>query len=264
MNYETAPFTVAVKDSAREANPGARRLAAAEGDRLQFDSEAEAHRRARELSEDGETPVKVQQAAPQDPADVDAYLVAWPRRRRWTPDGTPTEGLTFDTTATQYGALGEALVCSPEVNPPVLTHFARIDADLSDREADDLRVELDTDPDPVVVGTDARWEPDCRAVARLGPDRPAFAEYWCEIKAGDGAFERSQRRAMTALARETTVLKVRVELDGLPDSYTAWVRTVDPGDDAGDETSSGGARGEGRTEGGNGRTYRIDASLDDF
>ena len=56
--------------------------------------------------------------------DVDGYLVGWPQRRRQVPDGSPTEGLTFDTEANQYGALGEALVCTPEVNPVLLPSCA--------------------------------------------------------------------------------------------------------------------------------------------
>lgn len=250
MSFDADPYRVAVKDSASDANEAVRRLARAEGEVVAFDSAADAHRRARELSEAGETPVKVQRPAPQDPADVDAYLVAWPERRRRTPDGTPTEGLTFDVAANQYGALGEALVCSPEVNPPVLTHFARVDSDLSEREAETVRVEVDADPEPVVVAGDARWEPDCRAVARLAPDSPVLAEYWCEVKAGDGSFERSQRAAMRAKAREATVLKIRVDLDELPDSYTAWVRRVTPdGSTAGESDEP---------------TYRVNATLDSF
>ncbi|NEU58341.1 hypothetical protein FXF75_16840, partial [Halorussus sp. MSC15.2] len=215
-----------------------------------FDSETDAHRRARELSDDGDSPVKVQRAAPQDPDDVDGYLVAWPERRTRTPEGSPTEGLTFDTEANQYGALGEALVCTPAVNPPLLTHFAQVDADLAESEfdAEDLRVELDTDPDPVSVRSDRRWEPDCRAVVRTGPGRPVLTEYWCEVKAGDGSFERSQREAMRAKAREATVLKIRVELDDLPDRYTAWVRKVSPEGGEADESER----------------YRVNASLDSF
>ncbi|PSP54898.1 hypothetical protein BRC82_07810 [Halobacteriales archaeon QS_1_67_19] len=236
-------FRVAVKDSARAENRAVRRLVATNGEVVSFDAEPAAHERARQLSADGETPVKVQRAAPQDPTDVDAYLVAWPRRRRWSPEGSPTEGLTFDAEANQYGALAEAVVCTPRVNPPLLTHYARIDADA---DAEDLRVELDADPEPVAAGpSDRRWEPDCRAVVRLGPDRPVLTEYWCEIKAGDGSFERSQREAMAAKAREATVLKIRVDLDELPDSYTAWVREVAP-----DESDAG--------------TDRVNSSLDDF
>lgn len=244
MNSE--PFIVAVKESATEASRPVRRLVRKEGDRLEFDSKAEANRRARELSADGET-VKIQQAAPQDPGDDDAYLVAWPERKRWDPDGSPTEGLTFDTEANQYGALGEAVIFSPAVNPPLLTHFAQVDTDLSEREGNDVRVELERNPDPVVVAASKRWEPDCRAVVRLGPDRPVLTEYWCEVKTGDGSFERSQREAMAEKAREATVLKIRVELDDLPDSYTAWVRKVEPSEGAGED-----------------ETYQINSTLEEF
>ena len=247
MTDLSTAFRVAVKESATEANEAVARFAAAD-EIVEFDSEMAARSRAGELSADGSTPVAVQHAAPQDAADVDAYLVAWPRRRKWDPDGSPTTGLTFGTTANQYGALGEALVCSPTVNPPLLTHFAELDTAESSDAA--LRVELDTNPDPVVVGTTGeRWEPDCRATVRLGPDRPVLTEYWCEVKAGDGSFERSQREAMRAKAREATVLKIRVDLDDLPDGYTAWIRKVEP-----DE-------GDGETES---RAYRVNATLDSF
>lgn len=246
MEDESGSFRVAVKNSATKANDLARDLAQTRGDIVHFDTITAAHKHARQLSDQGDTPVKIQQAAPQDTDDVDAYLVAWPERRRRTPDGTPAEGLTFDTAANQYGALGEAVILTPRVNPPLLTHFARVDVDLSERETAALRVELDTDPEPVAVTGSKRWEPDCRAIVRLGPDRPVLAEYWCEVKAGDGSFERSQRAAMTAKAREATVLKIRVDLDELPDSYTAWVRKVDS-----DESEES-------------EPYRIDSTLDDF
>ncbi|WP_135806079.1 hypothetical protein [Halorussus marinus] len=236
------PFRVAIKDSATDANEAAWQFGRAEGETAKFDSEADARRRARELSAAGETPLKIQRAAPQDPSDADAYLVAWPERRRRDPDGTPARGLTFDTAANQYGALGEAVVCSPAVNPPVLAHFARVDPALPD---EDLRVELDADPEPVVVGASRRWVPDCRATVRLGPDRPVLTEYWCEVKTGDGSFERSQREAMTAKAGEATVLKIRVDVTELPDSYTAWVRKVDP-------------------EEGDGTDVRVNATLDSY
>ena len=233
MRDFTDPFRVAVKETATEANEAARRFAEAEGAVVEFASRAAAVERAKRLSAEGETPVAVQQAAPQDRSGVDAYLVSRPQRRRHDPDGSVATGLTFDTTANQYGALGEALICSPTVNPPVLTYFAREDPDVPDAPADaDLRVELDTSPDPVVVGTDGkRWEPDCRAAVRLGPDRPLCKEYWCEVKTGDGSFERSQRAAMRAKAREATVLKIRVDVRDLPQSYTAWVRTLGAGGD---------------------------------
>jgi hypothetical protein len=61
------PFRVAIKDSATDASEAAWQFARSEGDRVAFDSEADARRRARELSAAGETPLKIQRAAPRTP-----------------------------------------------------------------------------------------------------------------------------------------------------------------------------------------------------
>ena len=228
-------FRVAVKPSAAEANEAARALVAEHGDTLRFDAREAAEARADRLSERGDVPVAIQRAAPQEPADVDAYLVASPERRTHDPVESDDGRLTFETTATQYGALGESLVCSHRVNPPVLTAYARADLadELSTGGDPGLRVDLDPDPGPVVYAsrdgeTRLAWVPDCVARARDGPGGPVLAEYACEVKTGDASFQRDQAAVMAYEARERDVLKIRVDVTALPDEYTVRVDAVAP------------------------------------
>lgn len=233
----SAGFAVAVKDSARRANDAVVDLASERGEVLAFDSGAAAGAAAERLSARGEGRVRIQRAAPQDPAGVDAYLVADPERRTRDPDGSVEAGLTFDVTGNQYGALGEALLAAHPVNPPALTHYARQDLGAGsgeeDRQGGDLRVELDADPDPVRFrdgsGTRLTWVPDCRAVARRGPAGRSLATYDCEVKTGDASLERAQRTVMAAQARVTTVLVLRVDVGALPESYSVRIDEVEPG-----------------------------------
>ncbi|MFB6136904.1 MAG: hypothetical protein ABEJ42_01000 [Halobacteriaceae archaeon] len=232
-------FTLLVKPSAVAASDAvADHLAAGvretDGDRrLHLDSRADAEALAERLTAAGgvgDAPVAVQAVAPSDAAAeaVDAYLVPRPERRTREPDGSLESGLTFDTTATQYGALGETLLTAYASDPPLLCHYARQDLGLG---ADDpLSVAVDDDPDPVVADRSAdrfRWEPDCAAVARAGEAGPRLATYLVEVKTGGGSLLRDQRAVMAAAARRVSVLKVGLDVDELPDSYTARVRAVD-------------------------------------
>jgi hypothetical protein len=253
---DEADFVVVAKKSAREANETVAALADERGATLSYPDRTTAEECAADLSERGETPVEVQAVAPQDSTDADAYLVAAPERRSRTPDGSVDGTMTFDTTATQYGALGETLLCCYESNPPVLAHYAREDLDhLSDAERDRLHLAVDQSPDPVEkrdanekqgASETMRWIPDCRAVARLGSDGPALRDYWCEVKTGDGSFERDQRAVMRWKAREATVLKIHFDVQALPDSYSVTVSAVEPADgplpDDATTTSSGPTR----------------------
>jgi hypothetical protein len=218
-------YRVAVKDSAAEHSGAVEEFRTERGRTVVFESRDDAEATAERLSTP-DAPVAVQAAAPQDEGDVDAYLVPDPDRRTRDPDGSVDSGLTFDVSATQYGRLGEALVCCQRWDPPVLAYYAR-----RDLAADDVRVELDRDPDAVVADDGARWVPDCRAVVRTDGGR-TLAEYWCEIKTGDASLERDQRAAMAWKAQRARVLTVRVDPSALPESYTARIRAVEPDGEA--------------------------------
>lgn len=246
-------FSVLVKPSAVRANEAVADLAADRGRELAYPDRTAAATAADRLSGGGDGRVRIQRVAPQDPEGVDAYLIADPERRTRDPEGSLESGLTYDVSGNQYGALGEALVLAHPVDPPGITRYVRRDLDLPEGKLADLRVTVEADPDPVafVDGSGERltWVPDCRATARLGPGGRVLGEYWCEIKTGDGSFERSQREVMGQMARTATVLAVRVDVGDLPDSYSVRIREESPRES-----------GDGRLVEGSGR----DATLDEF
>ena len=227
------PYVLSIKESAARRNAAVGEYAAEHDRRVRLDSRADAEALAERLSAAGEPPVRVQRAAPNDAADVSAYLVPAPDRRVREPAVTDDGTLVFDVGANLYGALGEALVAGSGDSPPLMTHYAVRDLDLN-REAIEVRV--DTNPEAVAVpsgdGDAARWQPDCVATVRRSGGDAVLAEYWCEVKAGDAAIERSQRAAMAGAAADATVLLVRMSLEDLPDRYAATVEVVD-GDGAG-------------------------------
>jgi len=196
---------------------------------LEYEDRAAAAAAAERYSAAGGVPVRLQAPAPNDPRDVDAYLVANPERRVRKPTGSLADGLSFETSAAQYGALGEALVTSHEQDPPVLLAYARRAIDAEGEPA----VQLDADPEPVTFRsreTDetVTWLPD--ATATVTVDGAVVRRLLCEVKAGDASTERDQRRAMRWAASEQTVLLLRLDLAGLPDAYDARIQEIEPVD----------------------------------
>ena len=84
MSGGTEPYVVEIKRSARRINGAASEWVARRHATRTFATKADARRWARVISGDGD--VRVQDAAPNDPDDVDGYLVADPLRGR---DGPP-------------------------------------------------------------------------------------------------------------------------------------------------------------------------------
>ena len=233
VDLDAASYVVRITESAIEANESAAEYASQYGTVVTFDSRSAAADLATLFSRSDGTTVVVQAAAPQDASSVDAYLVARPDRRTHEPSGSVDTGLTFDTSATQYGALGETLITCYGANPPLLTYYARRDLD---RDPDDpVHVDVDPDPAPVTVGAAAgtesqSWVPDCRAVARPDAGGRVLREYLCEIKTGGGSLERDQLAVMQAASRRTPVLKIQLDIADLPDSYTARIRRISAAD----------------------------------
>lgn len=79
-------YVVAIKPSARRHSAGAGEFVARRGSRRTFESKPLAREWARDLRSSGGGTVWIQDAAPNDPADVDGYLVA-AHGRRSGPDG---------------------------------------------------------------------------------------------------------------------------------------------------------------------------------
>lgn len=228
--HEDTRFRVAIKDSARELNEPTRRFIEVEGQTVGFSSKSAAQSTVERLSSEGDVPVKLQRAAPQDPNDIDAYLIPDPERRTHEPAGSLEEGWTFDVGAKQYGEIGEALILSYRSNPPALMPFIR--RDLGEGELDaELHVRIDSSPDPIIVkgtrpGEQKQWWPDCRAIAQDKTQGRTIATYFCEIKTGDASFERDQRSVMQEKASEAPVLAIRLDISELPNSYSVQINRI--------------------------------------
>jgi hypothetical protein len=228
-----AAFVLAVTDDALAVNDALADVA--DEDRtLGFESRDEAETYAAQLAV-GDGALRVQAAAPNDPRDCDAYLLAAHDPAVAEPAEADGDGrLTFDVGANAYGTLGEALLFDVPKRP-ALRYVVREDLGLDDERAAGISLDVERGetlavPDP--EGDDIhRWVPDCVLTVRDGRDGPgdeALARYYCEVKTGDGSFQRAQPAAMRALAAEERVLKVRVRVDDLPEQYTVYVDEVDP------------------------------------
>lgn len=220
----TFVYRVVLTDSATENEIAAARGGA--GALLEYEDREAAAAAARRYSDDGDVPVRLQAPAPQDPRDVDAYLVSNPERRVRRPEGTLDDGLAFETSAAQYGALGEALLTSHAQDPPVLLAYARRTMEADGEPA----VQLDADPDPVTYRSreteeTVSWVPDCAATVTV--DGAIGRRLLCEVKTGNGSTERDQRRVMRWAASERTVLLVRLDVADLPDGYTARIQEIE-------------------------------------
>ena len=222
-------YRVALTDSATDNDVAAAR--GGPGALLEYEDREAAAAAAERYSDEGDVPLRLQAPAPQDPRDVDAYLVANPERRVRRPTGTLDDGLDFETSASQYGALGESLLTSHEQDPPVLLAWARRTVDTEDGR--DPAVQLEADPDPVTfrsqdTGETATWRPDCAATVTVGG--AIERRLLCEIKTGNASTERDQRRVMqwAASERDRTVLLLRLDVEELPDGYSARIQEIDP------------------------------------
>ncbi len=209
-------FRVEVKPSAIDRNSAVAELVATAGERLAYDAEGDAHADATELTRRGEGSVRVQAVAPQDDTDADAYLVGAGCTRATVPAAAPDDGWQFGVDASQYGALGEALLTAGDGTTRPLALYVRHDLDVDPETS--LSMDVDESPPPVTRPGDAgRWQPDC-ALSVVMAGR-TVARYRCEIKTGGGSLERSQRELIEYVARETPVIYARVDVSGLPREY---------------------------------------------
>lgn len=228
---EETGFTVEVKAGALEVNEGFVEVVDSHGRQLEFGPRAHAETYARQLSVEGGD-LRLQAAAPNDPNDVDGYLLAAHDPSIKEPAEVEGATWTFDVGANLYGALGEAILLEAP-RPHALYYFVRQDLDLDDLESG---LNLDVRSGSVVsFGEDrgdsrTNWVPDCTVVARDEWDGPVLEQYYCEIKTGDASFERSQVAAMEQFARDERVLKIRMLVEELPDQYSLRIHEVEPPD----------------------------------
>lgn len=209
-------YTVAIKASAIERNAAVRFLVDRQGDVVSYASRAEAEEVARELSEQGDRPVRVQSAAPQDARPVDGYLVAASRVRTAPPSKPPEEGWTFAIDADQFGELGETVLVPRGRASSALKLYVRQDLGLDDSVS--VTVVADRDPEALTApGVAGEWVPDCELSVAL--DDRQVGRYLLEVKTGAGSLERNQREIMETVARATPVVLARVNVGGLPYEY---------------------------------------------
>lgn len=234
MDSSKNPLYVGIAQSAMQ-NPKVDDLYAANGRLVRYASARDAERDLSVFNHDAQHPVVLDQVSTKRETLVDAVL------RLQTPNERVTDGgvQSYATSANQKGAIGEALICAYTYDPPVLTQFVKEEiagrADIT-TPIEDLVVELDANPDPVHASVDTDdggqrtgvWVPDCAFTVHDGR-HDSIASYLCEIKAGSGRLERDQKAVMEACASDENVLLVNIDLDGLPERYTASVAAFHDG-----------------------------------
>ena len=219
-------YRIEVKPTAVRANPAVRQFVEDRDTVVECESRAAAETLATELS-DGGGRVRIQTAAPQDPSSVDGYLVRFPKRSRTEPKASSKPGSTFDVGANLYGALGRALIVGDYGVSPALSHYFFDEPGHHDREVHRLcRV---SDVSLGDRGVRVSWVPDCVIGVRRSGTGDVIAEYFCEIKTGAASFQRGQRSDMKTAAETVAVLKIRVDIGGLPDEFTVRIDRIGPG-----------------------------------
>ena len=226
---EGTGFRVEANSGALDVNTTLRSDVEDHGNPLRFISEHTAAAYADQLSATSGD-LRLQLAAPNDPRDIDAYLFADHTPAIKEPAEISGDTWTFDVGANLYGTLGEAILTATP-KPHALIHYINQDIGIEDSALNNsLRVDVDTGCALTVPtsddGTQYRWLPDCKLVARDGWNGPVLETYYCEIKTGDASFERSQMSAMRALADNERVLKIRVLIDDLPDRYSLRIHEL--------------------------------------
>jgi hypothetical protein len=218
----TSMFRVALKQSAREQNCRVGEIVSEEGPVKQFNSRSEAEEFADEMCSSGD-PVRLQSPAPQDPADVDAYLISDTQRNEWEPIESNGQSVTFPVGANTYGGLGFGLVYLEGKTSPALAHYFTEQAPPS-KQGRVVWVDAEPQlPDEIEVG----WSPDLRIEVSPG-DASSNDVYFAEVKSGNSSFERQQRDDMQRVSEDYGVLRIRVKLARLPKEYTVLIAEVSP------------------------------------
>lgn len=219
-------YIVSIKQNAIESNDTVAELVEEQGTVVEFQSREDAETHAQRFSRSGDR-VRIQKVAPQDPDDVDGYLIHSPKRYTSEPKASNLSGLTFDVGANQYGELGEALICGSYGLAPGVKYYFNNELENVDEEKHRLRG-INRPYLPDSIKSDVSWSPDCLVQVHSRTDWEVVDQYFCEVKTGDGSFERNQPNGMMTVANEYGVLKIRVIVDQLPDEYTIRITEVSP------------------------------------
>jgi len=227
MLGEDTGYAVDVKSGALDVNGRLREVVETRGHTLAFGSRSQAEDYAHQLSAtDGA--VKIQAAAQNEPKEVDAYLLADHNPSIEEPAEIDGDTWTFDVGTNLYGSLGEAILVYSH-KPHALVYFVRQDLDINDEELE-WGLTVDVEPaKPLSIdhaGERKRWTPDCVVKAKDGWREQILETYYCEIKTGNASFERSQVKTMELMAEDDRVLKIRVDIDSLPDQYSLRIHEM--------------------------------------
>lgn len=217
-------FRVAIKESAKAHNERAREIAEAAGTARQFPSRRAAEEFTDDLCARG-APVRLQAPAPQDSDDVDAYLVKDGQAQEWEPIETDGHGATFPVGANVFGSLGLGVIGLDGRVSPALSHYF---AELAPESKRGRVVNVTVHPAcPEQSSGEGPWRPDVRVdVSSRGVKSRDV--YFGEVKSGGASFQRNQRVGMQEVAESYGVLRIRVDLEELPDRYTVRIREITP------------------------------------
>ncbi len=217
-------YRVFLTESAQDANSRAESHVEQEGQILTFRSKQAVEDLVDDWSTDG-TRLRVQQAAPNDPREVNAYIVPNPVRHTSKPKKSNKEGLVFDTTANQYGELGEAVVAGSYGISPGLKYYIKQNIDLP--PGDEYKItKRSSSRISDSIEYDGSWTPDLIIDIKRIENWETYETLYCEIKSGNASFERRQKEAMQSLAKDYKVLKIRVDITELPSEYRLLIESV--------------------------------------
>jgi len=217
-------FRVALKESAKEHNPCVHEIVSKEGTIKEFESSRQAERFTEEMCARGGA-VRLQSVAPQDPAEINAYLVSDKQQNEWEPIESDEQSATFPVGANTYGGLGLGLIYLGGKTSPALSHYFTEQASPS-KQGRVLHVDVEPTL-PNDIKDETGWRPDLQIEVATG-GRSSKEVYFAEVKSGDSSFERQQRADMQRVSGNYGVLRIRVVLDELPEEYTVRIDEVRP------------------------------------
>ena len=217
-------YRMEIKGNAIKLSSAIRDVSEERGHIVEFESEEAAESWKNKFSvENGQ--IRISTVAPQDPRDLDGYLIGFPERNTHEPKQTEKVGLTFDVGANLYGEIGEALICgSYGLSPGIQYYFFE---EVEGVNQQDNWIRSISRPNLAnITDSEISWSPDC--LIEVGDyETSSTAQYFCEVKTGDASFERNQVEGMERVAKNYNVLKIRVIIENLPEEYTVRINEVE-------------------------------------
>ena len=217
-------FEVVIKDSAIQHVPRLESIVDKNGPNREFQSRQEAENFVRGLEVE-ESKLRLQAPAPQETENVDAYLVPDRQMNEWEPVESVKRGVTFPVGGNTYGNIGLGILFGGgKVSPPLRFYFSESAPTKHQGHVSEVELEPRL---PGKLSSNVTWWPDMRIEVSTGRSDPNDV-YYAEVKSGNSSFERSQRKDMQKVAEEYGVLRIRIDLEELPEQYTVRIDEVKP------------------------------------